>query len=323
MNSEKDFTLPYITSPDLYISGEFKKLEEDFIVEEVPLYDISGEGQHLYIKITKQGITTQAIISTLVNAFEISHKDVGYAGQKDKHGITTQQISLSLGATFPIDQANKILSELNLNDFEILGFHTNKLKLGHLKYNKFKIKIRNIGPDDFHIAKKIVDQIKSSTLPNFYGTQRFGSKSNNHLIGKSLLQKGQKIKGRKNKFYVNSYQSYIFNKWLSFRIQDGLFEKNIDGDIIKHDRYTGPIVGYKMQQASLEEKNREESIFADEEICFDTLKKLNIPGSRRAGAIAVNQIKLDQNQNNLDLSFSLPKGSYATTFIRELIKTRK
>jgi len=72
----------------------FKEIPEDFCVEEVPLYNFSGRGDHAIVKLKKRGITTMEVIRRVSAAFGISEKQIGYAGLKDKISVSIQYISI-------------------------------------------------------------------------------------------------------------------------------------------------------------------------------------------------------------------------------------
>jgi len=48
-------SLPYLTVDLPGIGGQIKTVPGDFYVEEIPLYEASGEGQHIYLTLEKKG----------------------------------------------------------------------------------------------------------------------------------------------------------------------------------------------------------------------------------------------------------------------------
>ena len=89
--------LPYITEDLPGIGGRLRAIAEDFLVEELPLYKPEGKGQHLYINLTKEGLTTREVQEKLANLLNLPATDIGYAGLKDKYARTTQTFSLLVG----------------------------------------------------------------------------------------------------------------------------------------------------------------------------------------------------------------------------------
>lgn len=175
--------LPY-TTPDLPgIGGVIKQCPEDFFVQELPLYEPSGSGEHVYVEIQKIGMTTFDAINRIAAALNIPRQNIGYAGMKDANALTRQTLSI-LGTTE--DQ----VAQLQLENLQILSVarHGNKLRLGHLKGNRFAIRIREVETTAVVQAQQIADVLKRRGLPNFFGEQRFGQRENNDQLGAALIR---------------------------------------------------------------------------------------------------------------------------------------
>ena len=71
--------LPYLTADQPGIGGRLKSEPEDFLVEEIPLYPASGEGQHVYVEIEKRGLSTFAAIRKIAQALHVPPVAIGYA----------------------------------------------------------------------------------------------------------------------------------------------------------------------------------------------------------------------------------------------------
>jgi tRNA pseudouridine13 synthase len=164
--------------------GTLKARPEDFQVEELPAYEPGGSGEHLYIMIQKTGLSTLQMVSIVARHFRVQQGAVGFAGLKDKDAVTRQVVSVHLPGK-------------NVADFPALGhpkltvlwsdLHGNKLRRGHLRGNRFTIKIRDVEPGKVVHAKRTLDMLTRLGLPNRYGEQRFGRAQNNHLIGRAFL----------------------------------------------------------------------------------------------------------------------------------------
>jgi tRNA pseudouridine13 synthase len=175
--------LPYLTPEFPGIGGVIKQRPEDFFVQEVPLYEPSGEGEHVYVEVQKVGVTTFEAIQRLGRALDISTRDIGYAGMKDAHAITRQVFSL-LGTT-PEAVMHTPIPDLTV---QWAARHGNKLRLGHLAGNRFAIKIREVTPTDVVKLTPLVTVIQKRGMPNFFGEQRFGRRNNNDLLGAALVR---------------------------------------------------------------------------------------------------------------------------------------
>ena len=52
--------------------------------------------------------------------------------------------------------------------------HGNKLRLGHLKGNRFAIKIRDVDATDVVKIGPVLETLQRRGMPNYFGEQRFG-----------------------------------------------------------------------------------------------------------------------------------------------------
>lgn len=169
------------------VGGLIKERPEDFLVEEQPLYEPCGHGEHLYLYIEKCEQTTTDVIRRLAKMFSVRRSDVGYAGLKDKHAITRQHFSIYLP-----DKSNdeKYLSRIAFTNFKLIWSdrHTNKLRRGHLAGNRFDIRIRQVQLSAVIHAKRILERLLEIGVPNYIGDQRFGYRQNNHILGRLYLK---------------------------------------------------------------------------------------------------------------------------------------
>src|SRR5690242_15079779 len=107
---------------------------ETFVVEEIPAYEPSGEGEHTYVWIEKRGLTTMDAVKRLARALDTDARDIGYAGLKDRNAVTRQWISV------PRVEPERVLA-IAEPDLRVLAAkrHGNKLRTGHLRGNRFEV----------------------------------------------------------------------------------------------------------------------------------------------------------------------------------------
>jgi tRNA pseudouridine13 synthase len=165
--------------------GVIKQRPEDFLVEEIPLYNPCGEGEHIYLFVQKRGLSTFEMLNILANHFGVQRRDIGFAGLKDKHAITRQVVSIHAPGRKPED-----FPSLRDDRIEILwtDLHANKLRRGHLASNRFSIRIRNVKPTDVLRAAKVLASLEKTGIANRIGEQRFGLLNNNHTIGRLMIE---------------------------------------------------------------------------------------------------------------------------------------
>ena len=178
--------LAYLTADTPGTGGLIKVRPEDFLVDEQPLYQACGEGEHLYLFIEKREQTTTDVQRRLAKMFGVRRSDVAYAGLKDKHAITRQHFSIYL----PDKSRDKLAERIQFTKFKLLwaARHTNKLRKGHLAGNRFVIRIRQIDPSAVLHAKRILDRVAAIGAPNYIGDQRFGYRQTNQWLGKHLVK---------------------------------------------------------------------------------------------------------------------------------------
>ena len=333
----------------------FNSSPRDFTVEEIPLYEFTGEGEHLVLKVRKKEMTTWEMLDAISNHIGLRRRDIGYAGLKDKHAMTIQYISL------PAKLEEK-LSTFSHEKIKILDTtrHNNKIRVGHLKGNRFNIRLKKVLGVQKDKLDSVLKWIKQNGVPNYFGNQRFGTNGNNWEDGKKLIAGEMKMRDRKTReFLMGSYQSYLFNQWLCKRMELNLllqkfseketeqllelpegslegtkmqpnFFKLLEGDLMMHYPYgrlfevealakeaerfntkdiapTGLIPGTKTKRAT--------GTAGLLEARFD--EEIKLYGARRYAWIQVTEVKKNylEEKAHYELSFVLPKGSYATNVL--------
>ncbi|WP_457564303.1 tRNA pseudouridine(13) synthase TruD [Caminibacter sp.] len=196
------------------INFHFNKNSENFVVEEIPLYPFAHTGEWLMLKVRKKGLSTPEMINKISAATGVKARDIGYAGLKDKAGMTIQWISI------PRKYRDRIKNFEN-KQIKILeqDLHRNKLKIGHLKGNKFFVRLKKVLPVDAKKIDNVLKEIKKYGMPNFFGYQRFGKYGNNFEEAKKIIEGDKFVKNRRlEKLLISAYQSKLFNDWLRERI---------------------------------------------------------------------------------------------------------
>jgi tRNA pseudouridine13 synthase len=335
--------LPYFTADLPGVGGEIKVEPAHFVVEEIPLYEPSGEGQHIYVRLTREGWTTRALQNELAQLFDLRDVDVGCAGRKDKHARTTQTFSLNMPNADEAEVARRIEEELPV-ELAWVQRHRNKIKAGHLLGNRFRIVVLRPGEEALSRAEAVVQALRRRGLPNVYGPQRFGREGDNAERGREILFTGRGPRKRwLRRLLLRAYQSALFNTWLVRRIERGWFERLLTGDIAKkldtgglfevedapaerprferdEITYTGPIYGSRMWWAAGEPGDLEHEILEQAGVTEELLDRAHLNGSRRRARLLLDDLTVEPHPDGLLLTFSLPKGSYATTVLREVMK---
>lgn len=337
---------PLLTADLPGTGGRLVELE-DFQVEEIPAYLPCGEGDHCMALVEKRGLTTPQALRRLCELVGAAQRDAGYAGLKDKLGVTRQWFSLAGVAP---DQLLAIKQpELSVLSADL---HKNKLRTGHLRGNRFTVTLRGVVPDAASRAAAIVARLKAEGLLNFYGAQRFGRQGDNARRGLELLQgaKPPRRDKQQRRLLISALQSHLFNAVLRRRLVLGATRRLLGGEVLqlsgcsalfvsedsdvdgrrladKELVVTGPICGPRMTWPLDGSPSREleEAVFADHGVRpeqFAALGRLG-RGGRRPLTVEVGDAameSIDGDDPALRLRFALPSGTYATVLLQEVAK---
>ncbi len=344
------------------IDFHFKQTARDFVVEEIPLYEFSGEGEHLVLFVRKKNLSTLELISILAKYLGIKNKEIGYAGLKDKHAMTKQYISLHKKYEEAIDnfshESIKILSKT---------YHNNKVRMGHLKGNRFFIRLKKVNPTSAQKIDEALKNISELGMPNFFGYQRFGNDGDNHILGEKIAKGEKKERNPKvKKLLISAYQSHLFNLWLSRRLEINTLVKSfksselesllnipldeieklkkqkhpfklLPGDIMEHYPH-GRLFDFDCSENDLERfTNRDISVTGL--LCGKKAKsasdiargiekdyddEINADGARRYAWVYPTEVegRFKPIEAQYEMNFTLPKGSYATVLVEEIAKRK-
>lgn len=327
------------------IGGRIKTYPEDFEVEEVPAYLPCGEGEHLYLWIEKRSMGAEFFLRQIARRLNLSVGEVGSAGLKDRHAVTRQMISVP-GSCEPL------LSQVEGDGIRLLKVsrHTNKLKSGHLRGNRFRILIREVHPQTEQLLPGLLDHLRKQGVPNFYGSQRFGREGETFRLGMDLLQgrSTRRVQPFLRRLALSAVQSALFNHYVAARMRDGVLRRVLPGDVlmkwpfggmfvaqevaVEQSRLEageivpgGPMFGKKMFRAAGEAMQREETTLGDFGLTLTSFQGFGklLSGTRRYSLIYVEDLVGVREPEGVRLSFTLPAGSYATVLLREIMHQDK
>jgi tRNA pseudouridine13 synthase len=338
--------LPPLFTADLpAVGGSLGPEPEDFVVEEVPAYLPSGAGEHVYLRVKKRRMTTRDAAVALARAAHVSERDVGYAGMKDKHGVTTQWFSLPRTARNP--ESLSLPPELEVLE---VSRHANKLRTGHLRGNRFVLGIVGAPPGGEERARALLTRLAERGLLNVFGAQRFGRDGENVATGLAWLRGESNLpRGRErflSKLYSSAVQAEAFNRYALARAQAGL-ERLIAGEVVRlagsNAQFvvenleqeaprlaagdivlTGPLPGPRIRPAAVGEGlELERSVLRELGLGDVELEALaeHAPGTRRDLVVRPGNADVLADGDRLRLRFELPSGSYATEVLREMLRS--
>ena len=309
----------------------------DFVVKEQLGYDMSGDGEFVAVKVRKTDCNTLFVGEQLAKFAGISARNMSYAGLKDRKAVTEQWFSLQMPG-----QPTPDFSQFSLEGVEILDVtrHQRKIRIGSLQGNHFEILLRNAEETDE--LKMRLDFLAKNGFPNYFTEQRFGRDGNNLTQALRWANGEIKVKDRnKRSFYLSAARSEIFNLIVAKRIELGLDQQVLNGDILQlngsHSWFmvdksedlaqlqqrlaqqdvllTAPLIGEEEKSAV----DFEHEIFAQHQALFSLMRQERMKAARRPILMQPQQFQWQFEPNGLRLKFYLPAGSYATALIRELV----
>jgi tRNA pseudouridine13 synthase len=321
-----------------------KQVPEDFIVREKAGHVLDAGGRFSYYKLSKRGYSTQKAIEVISRAFRKRLKYVNFAGNKDKHALTEQFISILHGHRRNLERDGIRL--------EWLGRGRERINLGDLEGNEFEITVRNIekGPD------------RPGSVPNYYDTQRFGMNLDNHKIGKDIILKKyqeackkipetrerlkedpgdfvgalRSIPKRVLRLYPHAYQAFLWNNIASQYLGE-FTHRSMEfplGELaVPEGKVRGigiPIPGYEMEKTgdsrldTIIEKILKEESLQSGSFSQNHFPEFDLTGGKRNLLADVKGLKigrlekddLNPGKKKCVVKFFLGPGSYATMVLR-------
>ena len=282
--------LPLVTADLPGIGGRIKTVPEDFEVEEIPAYQPSGEGDHLYLWLEKRSMGAEFFVRQVARRLDIPTGEVGTAGLKDRHAVTRQMVSVP-------GSVEGNLNKLDGDGIRLLSAsrHGNKLKSGHLHGNRFRILLRDVSADAAVRLPPLLERLRRDGWPNYYGPQRFGRDGETVKLGLALLvpTEGSDPPRVRNPFLrklaLSAAQSAVFNHYLGIRLRDGLLRRVLAGDVMAKWPFGGLFVAedLSVEQARLDAR---ETVPAGPIVGRKTFPAAGEAAAREAAALAASGI---------------------------------
>ncbi len=337
------------------VVGEIKQSPEDFQVDEIMPITPCGEGEHVWLHISKRQLNTDAVAKQIARLANVAYRDVTYSGMKDFHAVTRQWFSVWMPTHGSNKKSEPDWSELNVNGVKVEQSvrHSKKIKRGTHSANRFKIIIRDLSGDLNSIVERL-KKIEQNGVPNYFGEQRFGRNFNNMNQAVDLLVNEKRIKNRNLRgIILSSARSWLFNTIVSERINSSNWQQLLDGEpanlngssslftskgdaaeggederkrLLELDIHpTAPLWGEvdaEITNQYIELHEWEKATLSKYSDLCDGLESARLQYQRRPIRMVVHHLTSAFNENTLELSFELQKGQFATSVLREIIQTK-
>lgn len=322
------------------LRARMRSVPEDFQVDELPAFEPTGEGEHLLLTVRKRGQNTAHVARRLAQWAGVPEMAVSYAGQKDRHAVTTQRFSVHLPKRIAPDLALLDDAEMQVVDST---WHNRKLQRGALAGNRFGLVLREVEGARAAIDARLA-QVAARGLPNWFGEQRFGHGGGNIDAALSMFA-GRRVRKDQRSMLLSAARSQLFNQVLAARVARGDWDQPVPGEVWMLDgsrsvfgpepwsevlaqrladfdiHPSGPLWGAGPLRSQDEAAALELAAMVDEASLAlrAGLEQAGLKQERRA--LRLRPVALRHEWREADLlwlGFELPPGCYATAVLHEL-----
>lgn len=315
---------------------------EDFRVVEQLAFAFEGQGEHVYLKIRKREANTEWVAQRLAALAGAPRAAVGFAGKKDRHAVAEQWFSVHVPGRDEPDW-----SALDNEEVQVLDSarHARKLRTGALRGNAFDIVLRELDAPRAALDARL-SRIAAEGVPNYFGEQRFGIDGGNLERAAAMFAGRLRERNRsKRGLYLSAARSWLFNLVLARRVEDGTWNRALDGDVMMLDgsqavfdagpgdaaidgrvqsmdiHPTGPMWGRGELRTRGEARRIEEEVLESHAAWREGLERAGMKQERRALRLPVRDLGWTLAEpRSLRLRFFLGAGSYATGVLHEIVE---
>jgi tRNA pseudouridine13 synthase len=354
------------------LEGVVKKKPEDFIVEEIHdkgvctvdytpwqrIKDIMPirKKKFLHFTLVKRDLTTQRAVALVAKALRISKHRLSYAGIKDRVAITGQRVSIEKGDH---NQLRTLSSKvLSVKDY---SYTEERTYPGHLIGNRFTVTIKDIPKkkDEIQFSLRRFEERSKNGIRNYFGEQRFGSRQNNHTIGKHILKDeyreavevflfGNPLEGETWREFVRDNwgkwqdalrvfpNEFRFERSIIQGLKNGRSFRKVLKQLTIFKLFVHSYQSYVFNRLLEETENVPETLplIGKDTVVDENIAKIleedgvraeyfSFKGTSRKSVFVPKDFKvLAVDDSVCKIRFSLPKGTYATVLLNELNSTR-
>jgi len=334
---------------------KLKQIPEDFVVIEISSVQTEKQGKYFYFWLKKKGLNTLDVVKELARQLRIKEKDIGFAGSKDKHAVTEQMISITNVKKEDVEKldlentslefygyGNKPISlgDLRGNKFEIVIRNVDNENIEKTDYLENYFDEQRFSESNVRIGRHLLKKEfgKAAALVDEFKVQKYlEQKPTDHVGALKVLPI------RLLRMYVNAYQSYLWNKTVAAYLEKiGKLLKNVSyslGELVfvddpeKFKELKIPLIGFGHEDYdNIEVQEIIDEIMAEENLSYadfiiKQIPELTLEGESRRVFVEVKDMKvgkkehdeLNSGKKKVRVSFTLPKGSYATMVIKKIV----
>jgi len=316
---------------------------EDFQVSEELGFELSGDGEHLYLHLEKRGLTSMELVQRLATVSGVPARDIGLAGLKDRNALTRQWFSLGMAGRAEPDWGALEAT----GDVRILARdrHARKLRRGVHRRNRFRLCLRELVGERSAIEQRLA-LLREQGVPNYFGEQRFGRDGSTVAQAERWLAAGGgRISRGRRSLFLSALRSLLWNNLLAERVTAGdwnrirsgdtcllqgsrsLFhcdavDETLQGRAEAGDVHPGlPLWG---RGATPELRERYQALLAAWGSVCDGLERAGLELAWRPARVLADDFSWQFcDDGSLQLDFALGAGAYATALLAEFVRYNK
>ncbi|MGM0593910.1 MAG: tRNA pseudouridine(13) synthase TruD [Pseudomonadota bacterium] len=322
--------------------GTIRSVAEDFIVDERLGFSPEGEGNHALLHVRKRGCNTEWVARQLAELAGVPLSEVGYAGLKDRHAVTSQFFTVHLSGVAEPDWQRLDSDALTILEVDR---HRRKLRRGRLRANHFCLTVRHLHGRCEALERRL-QAVAARGVPNYFGEQRFGHHGDNLERARAIFRGQLQERDRhKRGLYLSAARSWLFNRVLSARVEQGSWNRALPGESLISNgtssafsvrllsseierkveqgelHPSGPLWGRGQPSSLAQARECEREALQAEAELKQGLEATGMEQARRPLRLPVEAFSWEWPEEGvLRLSFSLQAGGYATSVLRELIR---
>lgn len=321
------------------VRAVMRQIPVDFFVEEQLGFEPDGNGEHCWLWIEKENLNTADAAQRLARFAGIRESDISYSGLKDRRAVARQWFSLHV--------LSRVVDWPQWNDAALrilrVERHSRKLRRGTHRGNRFEIILRDVQGDTVLLRERI-DLIVKRGAPNYFGEQRFGRDGRTLQLAQQASSQQRRLSRQQTNLYFSAARSYLFNEVLAQRIADANWQEPLAGEVFMLDRsnsvfrqsidaellarfdcgdihLSGPLAGCESGLSPAADVfELERSVFARHEQLVGYLVASKVENARRSLRLLPDDFQATEIDTGVwRFSFTLSKGCFATSLMRELV----
>ncbi|SDJ52875.1 tRNA pseudouridine(13) synthase TruD [Billgrantia gudaonensis] len=322
-------------------AGEYRTSPEDFLVEECLDFAPEGQGEHLWLWVETPRLATLDMVRELARICDLPVRAIGYSGMKDRFAVTRQWLSAHLPGRDAPEGLDEALAARGVRVLS-QARHPRKLKRGVHRANRFSLVVGGAAADDSRLVARW-ERLCARGVPNAFGPQRFGAGGRNLARAEALLARGWRKRDDRHGMLLSTTRSFLFNELLAIRQGEGSWDRLVPGDVAvldgtasqfvvespdadlaeraaRLDLHPGGVLwGSGDSLATKAAREYEAWLTARHPALCAGLERAGVRLARRPLRVRLGEPALIREDGRVRLDFRLPRGSFATAVLRELI----